>query len=70
MPMHIPPCLMSPRILFPFLETVFGCSGELHLFRSLNHPHKFMHCNSEVLYTKDGQPFLVGGSGTLGWDMV
>ncbi|QRW17066.1 aminotransferase class-V protein [Rhizoctonia solani] len=24
----------------------------------------------QVLYTKDGQPFLVAGSGTLGWDMV
>ncbi|CCO28423.1 Alanine--glyoxylate aminotransferase 1 [Rhizoctonia solani AG-1 IB] len=24
----------------------------------------------QVLYTKDGQPFLVSGSGTLGWDMV
>lgn len=24
----------------------------------------------EVLYTKDGQPFIVAGSGTLGWDMV
>jgi hypothetical protein len=25
---------------------------------------------SQVLYTKDGQPFLVAGSGTLGWDAV
>lgn len=25
---------------------------------------------SQVLYTKDGQPFLVAGSGTLGWDMA
>ncbi|KAG8744174.1 hypothetical protein FRC10_010640 [Ceratobasidium sp. 414] len=24
----------------------------------------------QVLYTKNGQPFLVAGSGTLGWDMV
>lgn len=24
----------------------------------------------QVLLTKDGQPFLVAGSGTLGWDMV
>lgn len=24
----------------------------------------------EVLFTKDGQPFIVAGSGTLGWDMV
>ncbi|KZT53404.1 PLP-dependent transferase [Calocera cornea HHB12733] len=24
----------------------------------------------DVLYTKEGQPFLVAGSGTLGWDMV
>ncbi|KAJ9112227.1 hypothetical protein QFC22_006311 [Naganishia vaughanmartiniae] len=24
----------------------------------------------QVLYTKDGQPFLVAGSGTLGWDAV
>jgi alanine-glyoxylate transaminase/serine-glyoxylate transaminase/serine-pyruvate transaminase len=23
----------------------------------------------ELLYTKDGQPFIVAGSGTLGWDM-
>lgn len=23
-----------------------------------------------VLYTKDAQPILVAGSGTLGWDMV
>jgi alanine-glyoxylate transaminase/serine-glyoxylate transaminase/serine-pyruvate transaminase len=24
----------------------------------------------EVLFTKDGQPFLIAGSGTLGWDQV
>jgi len=24
----------------------------------------------KVLYTTDGQPFLVAGSGTLGWDAV
>lgn len=24
----------------------------------------------QVLYTTDGQPFLVAGSGTLGWDAV
>lgn len=24
----------------------------------------------KLLYTKDGQPFLVAGAGTLGWDMV
>jgi len=24
----------------------------------------------QLLYTKDGQPFIVSGSGTLGWDMV
>jgi aspartate aminotransferase-like enzyme len=24
----------------------------------------------KVLYTKSGQPFLVAGSGTLGWDAV
>jgi len=24
----------------------------------------------DVLYTKDAQPFLVSGSGTLGWDQV
>lgn len=24
----------------------------------------------EVLYTKDAQPFLIAGSGTLGWDQV
>lgn len=24
----------------------------------------------EVLYAPKGQPFLVAGSGTLGWDMV
>jgi len=24
----------------------------------------------KLLYTKDGQPFIVAGSGTLGWDMV
>ncbi|CAE6401780.1 unnamed protein product [Rhizoctonia solani] len=24
----------------------------------------------QVLYTREGQPFLVAGSGTLGWDMV
>jgi alanine-glyoxylate transaminase/serine-glyoxylate transaminase/serine-pyruvate transaminase len=22
----------------------------------------------KVLYTKDGQPFLIAGSGTMGWD--
>ena len=26
--------------------------------------------NREVLYTKDAQPFLIAGSGTLGWDQV
>jgi alanine-glyoxylate transaminase / serine-glyoxylate transaminase / serine-pyruvate transaminase len=24
----------------------------------------------EVLFTKDAQPFLISGSGTLGWDQV
>lgn len=24
----------------------------------------------EVLYTSSGQPFLIAGSGTLGWDQV
>lgn len=24
----------------------------------------------EVLYTKNAQPFLIAGSGTLGWDQV
>lgn len=24
----------------------------------------------KVLDTKDGQPFIIGGSGTLGWDQV
>lgn len=27
-------------------------------------------CIRTVLYTKDAQPILVAGSGTLGWDMV
>jgi len=25
---------------------------------------------SQVLYTSSGQPFLISGSGTLGWDQV
>lgn len=24
----------------------------------------------DVLYTKDAQPFLISGSGTLGWDQA
>lgn len=26
--------------------------------------------HSEVLFTEDAQPFLISGSGTLGWDQV
>ncbi|KAF9048250.1 PLP-dependent transferase [Hymenopellis radicata] len=29
-----------------------------------------IHMTREVLYTKEGQPFLISGSGTLGWDQV
>jgi len=25
---------------------------------------------SEVVFSKNGQPFLIAGSGTLGWDQV
>ncbi|KAF5373323.1 hypothetical protein D9615_007422 [Tricholomella constricta] len=27
-------------------------------------------CHREVVFTKDAQPFLISGSGTLGWDQV
>ena len=29
-----------------------------------------MHRMRRVLYTKDAMPFLIAGSGTLGWDQV
>lgn len=67
--MPILPCPMCLRTLFLFSGIAFECSGKLH-----PPPPGYSSCkhvrDSQVLYTNDGQPFLVAGSGTLGWDMV
>ena len=37
---------------------------------SLHHHTDLPSSSREVLFTKDAQPFLISGSGTLGWDQV
>ncbi|PFH51052.1 hypothetical protein AMATHDRAFT_47442 [Amanita thiersii Skay4041] len=48
----------SPGFIAIFREYAVICSS------SLTSKH------SELLFTKDAQPFLISGSGTLGWDQV
>lgn len=56
----------------PEFVPVFGDC--IRMTRSVK-SHSFMHSlltqrSREVLFTKDAQPFLIAGSGTLGWDQV
>ena len=67
--MHTHRWAMYLRTSSRYSETALECSGELFMFCS---GFCCTHCSivREVLYAPNGQPFLIAGSGTLGWDQV
>lgn len=67
-PMLILQCHMSPLSLSLSSAIVFAWYGTRLL--PLHHGTDLSSSSREVLYTKDAQPFLISGSGTLGWDQV
>ena len=78
----IPACSLHGQVLFAnahpsvshmSAEFVSAFGDSLRMTRCAlldQRPHFVQRKIREVVYSKDAQPFLISGSGTLGWDQV
>jgi hypothetical protein len=67
MQMHTHLYRMFPLNFRPCSENASACSGELTALIVTYFADRLIR---QVLFTADGQPFFIAGSGTLGWDQA
>ncbi|KAG8893014.1 hypothetical protein FRB99_002243, partial [Tulasnella sp. 403] len=67
-----PPTSHTSPDFIPIFGDCIRMMRRVYPLRPIGAFSRLSHCTAsrEVLFTKDAQPFLIAGSGTLGWDQV